>query len=119
VVIPASSYSKLQNIVFTIGGKAFTLTPSQYILPQDQVSNWGGNTGTYYSLIGDLGTGNGLDFILGQKFLENYYSVYVSNSDIGICAMIVLLTNNAQSRMPPTLVSDFPPEPKEFCQMKL
>ncbi|GAB5586440.1 hypothetical protein Unana1_01340 [Umbelopsis nana] len=84
VVIPSSSYSSLKNVVFTIGGKTFTLTPSQYILPQDQVTNWGGNVGTYYSLIGDLGTGNGLDFILGQKFLENYYSVYdASNSRVG------------------------------------
>ncbi|KAI8065613.1 aspartic proteinase [Gongronella butleri] len=84
VVIPASSYSTLQNISFTIGGKAFTLTPAQYILPQAQVSAWGGTAGKYYSLIGDLGTGAGLDFILGQKFLENYYSIYdTTNSRVG------------------------------------
>ncbi|CAO3668781.1 unnamed protein product [Umbelopsis vinacea] len=76
VVVPASSYSGLQNVVFTIGGTQFTLTPSEYILPQAQVSDWGGVAGTYYSLIGDAGTESGLDFILGQKFLENYYSVF-------------------------------------------
>jgi Eukaryotic aspartyl protease len=80
VVIPSSSYSSLKSITFTIGGTAFTLTPAEYILPQAQVSAWGGTAGKYYSLIGDLGTESGLDFILGQKFLENYYSVYVSYS---------------------------------------
>ncbi|GAB5592013.1 hypothetical protein Unana1_06913 [Umbelopsis nana] len=84
VVVPASSYSSLQNVVFTIGGTQFTLTPSEYILPQDQVTNWGGTAGTYYSLIGDAGTETGLDFILGQKFLENYYSIYdTTNSRVG------------------------------------
>ncbi|CAO3695755.1 unnamed protein product [Umbelopsis ramanniana] len=84
VVIPASSYSSLKNISFTIGGTVFTLTPAEYILPQAQVANWGGTAGKYYSLIGDLGTETGLDFILGQKFLENYYSVFdTTNSRVG------------------------------------
>ncbi|KAI8579385.1 hypothetical protein K450DRAFT_241870 [Umbelopsis ramanniana AG] len=85
VVIPSSSYSSLKNISFTIGGTAFTLTPAEYILPQAQVSAWGGTAGKYYSLIGDLGTETGLDFILGQKFLENYYSIFdTSNSRVGL-----------------------------------
>ncbi|KAJ2960292.1 hypothetical protein NQZ79_g4322 [Umbelopsis isabellina] len=85
VKIPSSSYSSLQNVEFTIGGATFTLTPAEYILPQDQVANWGGSSGNYYSLIGDIGSSSGgLDFILGQKFLENYYSVYdTTNSRVG------------------------------------
>ncbi|KAH8557088.1 family A1 protease [Umbelopsis sp. PMI_123] len=86
VVIPSSSYSSLQNVTFTIGGTAFTLTPAEYILPQDQVTNWGGTAGTYYSLIGDLGTESGLDFILGQKFLENFYSIFVSSFFSSLCS---------------------------------
>ncbi|KAG0052564.1 hypothetical protein BGZ83_002442, partial [Gryganskiella cystojenkinii] len=73
--IPSAQVSKLQNITFTIGGVAFTLTPAQYTVPQNQVAYLGGKAGTTYTWIGSLGDNNaGLAFILGQKFLENYYS---------------------------------------------
>jgi hypothetical protein len=39
--------------------------------------------GYYYSWINDGGSSN-INFIIGQKFLENYYSVYdTANSRIG------------------------------------
>ncbi|KAF9996982.1 hypothetical protein BGZ79_009279 [Entomortierella chlamydospora] len=84
--IPSSQVSKLKNITFTIGGTAFTLTPSQYLVPANQVANMGGNSGTTYSWIGSLGDNeSGLAFILGQKFLENYYSVYdTTNNRVGL-----------------------------------
>ncbi|OZJ01949.1 hypothetical protein BZG36_05126, partial [Bifiguratus adelaidae] len=76
VKIPSSSYSNLQTISFVIAGRSFTLTPTQYIIPQSEVTLYGGTPGSYYSYIGDNGAADGLDFILGQKFLENYYSVF-------------------------------------------
>ncbi|KAF9202351.1 hypothetical protein BGZ49_007480 [Haplosporangium sp. Z 27] len=84
--IPSSQVSSLKNITFTIGGKAFTLTPSQYLVPANQVSNQGGQAGTTYSWVGSLGQNQaGLAFILGQKFLENYYSVYdTTNNRVGL-----------------------------------
>ncbi|KAF9343666.1 hypothetical protein BGX26_005396, partial [Mortierella sp. AD094] len=84
--IPSSQVSKLQNITFTIGGKAFTLTPSQYLVPANQAANLGGSAGTTYSWIGSLGDNeSGLAFILGQKFLENFYSVYdTTNKRVGL-----------------------------------
>ena len=87
--IPAAQVSKLSNITFTIGGVAFTLTPSQYLVPAAQVANMGGTTGTTYSWIGSLGdTETGLEFILGQKFLENYYSVYdTTNKRVGLATL--------------------------------
>ncbi|KAF9153771.1 hypothetical protein BGX20_004833 [Mortierella sp. AD010] len=84
--IPSSQVSKLKNITFTIGGTAFTLTPSQYLVPSNQAANLGGSSSKYYSWIGSLGDNeSGLAFILGQKFLENYYSVYdTTNKRVGL-----------------------------------
>ncbi|GJJ72415.1 hypothetical protein EMPS_04772 [Entomortierella parvispora] len=84
--IPASEVSKLEDITFTIGGTAFTLTPSQYLIPANQVANLGGTSGDTYSWIGSLGDNeSGLAFILGQKFLENFYSVFdTTNSRVGL-----------------------------------
>lgn len=84
--IPSSSYSSLTDFEITVAGTSFNLSPSQYIIPQSEVSNYGGNPGSYYSYIGDVGSnsGSGLDFIYGQKFLENYYSVFdTPNSQVG------------------------------------
>jgi len=84
--IPSSQVSKLKNISFTVGGTAFTLTPAQYIIPANQVANLGGTAGTTYTWIGSLGDNEaGLAFILGQKFLENFYSVFdTTNHRVGL-----------------------------------
>ena len=84
--IPSSQVSKLKNITFNISGKAFTLTPAQYIVPANEVANMGGQAGTTYTWIGDMGSNNnGQAFILGQKFLENYYSVFdTTNNRVGL-----------------------------------
>ncbi|KAF9350685.1 hypothetical protein BGX26_011196 [Mortierella sp. AD094] len=88
--IPSSQVSSLKNITFTIGGKAFTLTPAQYLVPANQAANLGGTAGTTYSWIGSLGDNeSGLAFILGQKFLENYYSVYdTTNNRVGLAPRV-------------------------------
>lgn len=80
----------LENITFRIGGKDFTLTPAQYTVPQNQVVNFGGTKGTIYSWISDLGGDDTtLAFILGQKFLENFYSVYdTSNRKVGLAPAV-------------------------------
>lgn len=60
---------------FTIGGTVLSLTPAQYLIPTAQYSNFGISGSAYYSWINDGGS-SGVDFIIGQKFLENYYSVF-------------------------------------------
>lgn len=77
VSIPSDQYANLQDITFVVGGTNFTLTKEQYIVPQNLVTLFGGQAGQYLSVIGDLGQSQGaLQFILGQSFLEYYYSVY-------------------------------------------
>ncbi|KAF7985434.1 hypothetical protein HWV62_5163 [Athelia sp. TMB] len=63
------------TVSFTIGGKNFDLTPDQYLIPTAQYSNFRLSGNAYYSWIGNGGS-KGVDFIIGQKFLENYYSVF-------------------------------------------
>lgn len=72
------------NFAIVINGNTYSLTPSQYLIPSDQYSNFGiTNSGKYYSWINDGGS-SGVDCIIGQKFLENYYSVFdTTNSRIG------------------------------------
>jgi len=71
------------NLVFSIGGTSFTLTPAQYLVPTAEYSLFGLSSNAYYSWVGDGGS-SGVDFIVGQKFLENYYSVFdTTNGRVG------------------------------------
>ncbi|KZP29103.1 acid protease [Athelia psychrophila] len=68
---------------FTVGGTQLALTPAQYLVPSAQYANQGISGSDSYSWIGDGGA-SGVDFIIGQKFLENYYSVFdTTNSQVG------------------------------------
>jgi len=53
-------------------GAPFTLTPDQYLVPQEQYGNFGLTNGYYYSWIVDSGSDDAKDvnFLIGQKFLE-------------------------------------------------
>jgi hypothetical protein len=79
-VIPSSSIANMQPLDFMIGGTVFTMDVAAQLIPVDQNTVWGGNPGLQYGTVGPLGhfSGQGFDFILGQKFLEKYYAV--SNS---------------------------------------
>lgn len=72
-----------QNFAITFGTTTYTLTPSQYLVPTAQYSWYGLKSGKYYAWINDGGA-SGVNTIIGQKFLENYYSVFdTTNSRIG------------------------------------
>ncbi|SPJ78649.1 probable aspartic proteinase precursor [Fusarium torulosum] len=76
------------NFGIKFGSTTYTLTPAQYLIPTAQYSNFGLTSGKYYAWISDGGS-SGVNTIIGQKFLENYYSVYdTTNSRIGFATAI-------------------------------
>ncbi|KAF5542388.1 hypothetical protein FNAPI_9965 [Fusarium napiforme] len=81
--LAAFSKKPTSNFGIRFGSTTYTLTPAQYLVPTAQYSNFGLSSGKYYSWISDGGS-SGVNIIIGQKFLENYYSVYdTTNSRIG------------------------------------
>ncbi|TVY67385.1 Polyporopepsin [Lachnellula suecica] len=71
------------NFSIKFGTTTYALTPAQYLVPTAEYSAFGLTTGKYYAWINDGGS-SGVNTIIGQKFLENYYSVFdTTNSRIG------------------------------------
>ncbi|KAM3454967.1 hypothetical protein NHJ6243_008698 [Beauveria neobassiana] len=71
------------NFGIKIGATTYNLTPAQYLVPTSQYGFFGLPAGKYYSWIANGGTGS-VNTVIGQKFLENYYSVYdTTNARIG------------------------------------
>ncbi|KAM3418792.1 hypothetical protein BST61_g4762 [Cercospora zeina] len=71
------------NFGITFGSTTYNLTPAQYLVPTSQYSFYGLSSGKYYSWISDGGSSS-VNTIIGQKFLENYYSVFdTTGSRIG------------------------------------
>ncbi|KAF8317977.1 acid protease [Clavulina sp. PMI_390] len=74
------------NFITTIGSVSYPLTPAQYLVPTAQYTYFGLSSAYYYSWINDGGS-SGVNTIIGEKFLESYYSVFdVTNSRIGLAA---------------------------------
>ncbi|CZT01171.1 hypothetical protein WAI453_009573 [Rhynchosporium graminicola] len=74
------------DLGITIGSTTYTLTPDQYLVPAAQYANLGLVPGKYYAFLQDGGS-YGVNTILGQKFLEYYYSVYdKTNARVGFAA---------------------------------
>jgi len=63
------------------------LTPNAEIWPRSLNTYIGGVSGDIYLIVANLGTpsGEGLDFINGQTFLERFYAVFdTANQRVGI-----------------------------------
>lgn len=76
------------NFGVKFGTITYTLTPDQYLIPTAQYANFGLTTGRFYAWITNGGT-SGVNTIIGQKFLENYYSVFdTTNSRIGFATAV-------------------------------
>ncbi|KAF5645183.1 hypothetical protein F25303_5692 [Fusarium sp. NRRL 25303] len=76
------------NFGIKFGSTTYTLTPRQYLIPIAQYSFFGLKPDKYYSWIADGGSSS-VNTIIGQKFLENYYSVFdTTKSRIGFARAI-------------------------------
>ncbi|KAJ3555659.1 hypothetical protein NM688_g2453 [Phlebia brevispora] len=87
LTITSEQYANLQNLTFTIGDTEFVMTPNAQIWPRSLNTVIGGTPGVVYLVVINLGTpsGEGLDFINGQVFLERFYSVYdTTNKRVGL-----------------------------------
>ncbi|KAG8219573.1 aspartic proteinase [Butyriboletus roseoflavus] len=78
LMFTTAQYDALQNLNFNIGSVTYALTPNGQIWPRALNTYIGGTSGSIYSIVNDLGSpsGQGLDFIDGQSFLERFYSVF-------------------------------------------
>ncbi|KAJ7444804.1 aspartic peptidase domain-containing protein [Mycena galericulata] len=78
------------NFVFDIGGVNFSLTPTQFLIPKAQYANFGLTGNNFFSWIANGGTDTAdINFIIGQKFLENFYAEFdTTNSRVGFATAI-------------------------------
>ncbi|EGG11789.1 aspartic peptidase A1 [Melampsora larici-populina 98AG31] len=101
VMFPKSSIQHIPTLEFDFGIFKATLTSNQQVLPIDQAHYYGASTRMRYSYVSAMGTqsGTGLDFILGQKFLEHYYTAYDSQSgSVGIATATVIEGSSSTQR---------------------
>jgi len=84
--LAAFSKAPTETVSISIGGTEFTLTPAQYLVPTAQFADFDLAAGKSYSWINNGGDFQiDVNFIIGQKFLENYYSVFdTTNKRIGL-----------------------------------
>jgi len=85
--VSTKNFDKMTNLNFVIGGETFALTPDAQLWPVGLNGDIGGESGVLYLVVNDLGTpsGEGLDFINGQTFLERFYAVFdTTNNRVGL-----------------------------------
>jgi len=84
--VTSAQFAKMLNLTFVINGVNFVLIPNGQIWPRILNTDIGGVAGDIYLIVGNLGTpsGEGLDFINGQTWIERFYCVFdTTNKRIG------------------------------------
>ncbi|KFH71134.1 hypothetical protein MVEG_03980 [Podila verticillata NRRL 6337] len=76
ITFPTTSLKYLKPLTFVIKGKALTILPEQYTLEPKETLMMQGDPKKSYIWIGEDRSSSKLSVILGQKFLEHFYSVY-------------------------------------------
>jgi cathepsin E len=85
--ISSTQFNALETLTFVISGVSFGLTANGQIWPRNLNTDIGGVKGDIYLIVGNIGTpsGEGLDFINGQTFLERFYAVFdTANQRVGL-----------------------------------
>ncbi|KAG2064118.1 acid protease [Suillus decipiens] len=87
LVITVNQYIVMQNLNFHIDGVTFALTPNAQIWPRVLNYRIGGQYGSMYLVVRDIGTqvGQGdYDIINGYVFMQRFYTVFdTANSRVG------------------------------------
>ncbi|KAG2064108.1 aspartic peptidase A1 [Suillus decipiens] len=87
LVITANQYTVMQNLNFHIDGRTFALTPNAQIWPRVLNYRIGGQYGSIYLVVRDIGTqvGQGdYDIINSYVFMQRFYTVFdTANSRVG------------------------------------
>ncbi|KAF8930621.1 hypothetical protein BGZ52_000891 [Haplosporangium bisporale] len=84
--ITSEQLGSMKSLFVTISGVEYELTPNALIWPRSLNSAIGGSAGSIYLIVSDNGSnsGSGLDFILGLKFMERFYTVFdTGNQRVG------------------------------------
>ncbi|CAK5264092.1 unnamed protein product [Mycena citricolor] len=81
--LTSTEFEALETLEFNIGGTTFSLMPGAQIWPRALNASVGGSEDAIYLVVADLGSpsGQGLDFILGQAFMERFYTVLYSTNE--------------------------------------
>jgi len=83
--ITSAQFDALEDLVFTIGGTEFSLTPNAQIWPRSLNTDIGGTADGIYLVASNLGAEEeGFNFVNGYVFLERFYSVFdTTNNQVG------------------------------------
>ncbi|KAF9979932.1 hypothetical protein BGZ75_009060 [Mortierella antarctica] len=84
--LTSDQFANMQSLFFHIGGESFEMTPNALIWPRSLNTHIGGKADGIYLIVQDLGSpsGAGLDFILGQVFMERIYTVHdIAKKEMG------------------------------------
>ncbi|CAH7685169.1 aspartic peptidase A1 [Phakopsora pachyrhizi] len=88
VMIAADQVATIPPFTIDFGNFKATLSAEQQLFPETISRQFGGKAGQRYSVISSLGPIQGLgglDFIIGQKFLEHFYTAYDgTNNAVGL-----------------------------------
>lgn len=88
--VTRAQFATLPTLNIVIGGVTFPLTPDGQRWPQQLNAAIGGSANFVYLIVSDLGTlsGEGFDFVLGQFFLERFYSVFDSSGFVALAPTV-------------------------------
>ena len=86
LTVNETQYRQLQPLFFVIGGESYEITRNAQIWPRVVNSAIGGSSNSIYLVVQTLGQPiAGLDFILGNAFMQRYYVVLDSaGSHLGL-----------------------------------
>ncbi|KZV96746.1 acid protease [Exidia glandulosa HHB12029] len=93
--VTPDQFATLPTLEVILSGVTFPLTPDAQRLPAQLVPAFGGDPDLVYLIVSNIGSdsGSGFDFVLGQFFLERFYSVFDSRGGGAVAFAPTVFTN--------------------------